>query len=105
MTDSQPTTAYKILSRADWRATLAEGLYEGSPVDRADGYIHLSALDQLAGTAARHYASQSDLMLVEVDLTALATASSGSPRAAAPCFPISTAPCRLRRRGARAPCR
>ena len=71
MTDALPTTAFKILSRADWRATLAEGAYDGSPVDRADGYIHLSAADQLAVTAAKHYAGQSDLMLVEVDLEAL----------------------------------
>lgn len=87
MTDSQPTTAYKILSRADWRATLAEGLYEGSPVDRADGYIHLSALDQLAGTAARHYAGQSDLMLVEVDLTALGDSLIWEPSRGGALFP------------------
>ena len=70
MTDL-PTTAFKILSHADWRRTLAEGAYDGSPVDHADGYIHLSAADQLAGTAAKHYAGQSDLMLIEVDLDAL----------------------------------
>ena len=71
MTDTLPNTAFKILSRADWRRTLAEGAYDGSPVDHADGYIHLSAADQLAGTAAKHYAGQSDLMLIEVDLDAL----------------------------------
>lgn len=71
MSDALPTTAFKILSRADWRLTLAEGAYDGSPVDRADGYIHLSAADQLAVTAAKHYAGQSDLVLVEVDLSAL----------------------------------
>ena len=43
-----PTTAFKILSRADWRATLAEGAYDGSPVDHADGYIHMSTEAQLA---------------------------------------------------------
>ena len=70
MTDL-PDVAFKILSRADWRAALAEGRYDGSAVDLTDGYIHLSAADQLEATAAKHYAGQADLMLVEVDLTAL----------------------------------
>lgn len=67
-----PDVAWKILSVADWKQMLAEGRYEGSPVDLADGFIHLSAADQLEATAAKHYAGQSDLMLVEVDLTAIA---------------------------------
>lgn len=67
-----PDVAWKILSVADWKLMLAEGRYEGSPVDLADGYIHLSAADQLEATAAKHYAGQTDLMLVEVDLTVLA---------------------------------
>lgn len=73
MTMSQmPDVAWKILSVADWKLMLAEGRYEGSPIDLADGYIHLSAADQLEATAAKHYAGQTDLMLVEVDLTVLA---------------------------------
>ncbi|WP_312125211.1 DUF952 domain-containing protein [Brevundimonas sp.] len=67
-----PDVAWKVLSVADWKLMLAEGRYEGSPVDLADGYIHLSAADQLQATAAKHYAGQTDLMLVEVDLTVLA---------------------------------
>lgn len=86
MTDL-PTTAFKILSRADWRATLAEGAYDGSPVDQADGYIHLSDADQLAVTAAKHYAGQSDLMLVEVDLTALGDALVWEPSRGGALFP------------------
>lgn len=87
MTDALPTTAFKILSRADWRATLAEGAYDGSPVDRADGFIHLSAADQLAVTAARHYAGESDLMLVEVDLTVLGDALVWEPSRNGALFP------------------
>ncbi|MET4685341.1 DUF952 domain-containing protein [Brevundimonas faecalis] len=82
-----PTTAYKILGRADWRATLAEGAYDGSAVDLADGYIHLSAADQLEGTAAKHYAGQSDLMLIEVDLTALGEALVWEPSRGGALFP------------------
>ena len=87
MTDALPTTAFKILSRADWRATLAEGAYDGSPVDHVDGYIHLSAADQLAGTAAKHYAGQNDLMLIEVDLTALGEALVWEPSRGGALFP------------------
>ena len=86
MTDL-PTTAFKILSRADWRASLAEGAYDGSPVDHADGYIHLSAADQLAVTAAKHYAGQSDLMLIEVDLDALGETLVWEPSRGGALFP------------------
>ncbi|MNE64515.1 hypothetical protein D3C80_1599320 [compost metagenome] len=86
MTDL-PTTAFKILSRADWRASLAEGAYDGSAVDHADGYIHLSDADQLAVTAAKHYAGQSDLMLVEVDLTALGDTLIWEPSRGGALFP------------------
>jgi uncharacterized protein (DUF952 family) len=86
MTD-MPTIAFKILSRADWRRALAEGAYEGSPVDHADGYIHLSAVDQLAVTAAKHYAGQSDLVLVEVDLTALGDTLIWEPSRGGALFP------------------
>lgn len=66
-----PLVAWKILSIADWKLLLADGVYEGSAVDRADGYIHLSAADQLLATASKHYTGQSDLMLVEVDLSVI----------------------------------
>ena len=87
MTDALPTTAFKILSRADWRASLAEGAYDGSSVDHADGYIHLSTADQLAVTAAKHYAGQSDLMLVEVDLEALGETLVWEPSRGGALFP------------------
>ncbi len=62
-------TAYKIVAAADWRAAVAEGRYEGSAVDLADGYIHMSTGEQLVETARRHYAGQTDLLLLSVDLT------------------------------------
>lgn len=86
MTD-RPDVAFKILSRADWRAALAEGRYDGSSADRADGYIHLSAADQLEATAAKHYAGQAELMLVEVDLTALGDALIWEPSRGGALFP------------------
>lgn len=61
--------AYKLVDRAEWAA--ARGLYGGSAVDRADGYIHMSTSGQLTETAARHYRGRGDLLLVAVDLAAL----------------------------------
>lgn len=61
-------TAYKLVDGREWQAARAEGIYRGSVLDRADGFIHLSTADQLAGTASKHYADREDLRLVEVDL-------------------------------------
>ena len=65
---------YKILSRPAWDAFRAAGRTSGAPVDLADGFIHFSAAPQLAETAARHFASQSDLVLVAFDADALGAA-------------------------------
>lgn len=58
---------YKIVSRAEWEAAEAAGRFEGSEVDRRDGFIHLSTSRQVRETAARHFAGRQDLVLVEVD--------------------------------------
>ena len=65
------TVAYKLVDGAEWAAARAAGAYDGSAVDRADGYIHMSTAAQVAETARRHYAGQSGLMLVTVDLMPL----------------------------------
>jgi uncharacterized protein (DUF952 family) len=66
-----PDIAYKICTRAEWSQALARGVFEGSPVDRTDGFIHLSAPDQVRATADKWFAGQADLVLVAIDLTAL----------------------------------
>ena len=66
-----PATAFKILTADEWIRFQADGRFEGSPDDRADGFIHLSAADQFQGTLERHFAGQSGLVLAEVDLGAL----------------------------------
>ena len=58
---------YKILTRPQWDAFHTQGQTLGAPIDLADGYIHFSAAPQLAETAARHFATESDLVLVAVD--------------------------------------
>jgi uncharacterized protein (DUF952 family) len=66
-----PQTAYKILTSDQWAQFQADGVFMGAPIDLADGYIHLSAADQLDETLAKHFAGQSGLVIAEVDLATL----------------------------------
>jgi uncharacterized protein (DUF952 family) len=63
-------SVYKILLPAEWTAFKASGRFDGSPFDRTAGYIHLSTREQVAGTAARRFADQELLVLVEVNARA-----------------------------------
>ena len=67
-------TAFKILTAEQWAQFEAEGVFDGAPVDLSDGYIHLSAADQLQGTLDRHFAGQTGLVVAEVDLEMLGDA-------------------------------
>jgi uncharacterized protein (DUF952 family) len=58
---------YKILPSKDWEEAVAKGRYEGSAADAADGFIHLSAARQLAGTARKYFVGQEGLVLVAFD--------------------------------------
>ncbi len=46
-------TIFHMCTRAEWRAAEAEGVYRGSSQDAADGFIHFSARDQVAVSAAK----------------------------------------------------
>lgn len=55
---------YKIFRRPEWDAFRDAGSTAGAPIDVADGFIHFSTAAQVAETAARHFATESDLVLV-----------------------------------------
>lgn len=78
---------YKLVDRGEWEAARAAGAYEGSAVDRADGYIHMSTAAQLAETARRHYAGRDGLVLAAIDPTALGTALRWEPSRGGDLFP------------------
>ncbi|MEZ5685259.1 MAG: DUF952 domain-containing protein [Paracoccaceae bacterium] len=65
---------YKIFRRPEWDAFKAAGQTLGAPVDLADGFIHFSTAAQVMETAARHFAGQSDLVLVACAAEALGPA-------------------------------
>lgn len=68
MTDPAATVfIYKICPAALWRAAEKAGVFRGAPVDAQDGFIHFSTAAQAIETAAKHFAGQDDLLLVQVD--------------------------------------
>lgn len=62
---------FKIATRAAWYAARQQGIYSGSPDDHRDGFIHLCARHQLAGTLTKHFKDQVDLILIEFDTDTL----------------------------------
>ena len=58
---------YKICPAAEWTQAIERHRYDGSPLDRKDGFIHFSRGPQVAGTLAKYYADASGLVLVAVD--------------------------------------
>ena len=68
------TIAYKILTTDELHRLEQDGRFDGAPVDREDGYIHLSTAAQLPGTLDKHFAGRDDIALAAVDLDALGDA-------------------------------
>jgi uncharacterized protein (DUF952 family) len=80
-------TIYKICESAAWQAAEQAGLYRGSALDLRDGFIHFSTAAQVAETAAKHFARQTNLMLVAVDGDALGPALKWEPSRGGDLFP------------------
>jgi len=78
---------YKVMSAAEAQQMQRDGVFKGSPVDIADGYIHLSGAAQLAETLDRHFSGVAGLMLVAVDLTRLGDAVRWEPSRGGQLFP------------------
>jgi uncharacterized protein (DUF952 family) len=65
---------YKLLRHDEWTAFETAGETEGAPVDRADGFVHFSTRDTLAGTLARHFSGETGLVLLAVEADRLGPA-------------------------------
>jgi len=78
---------YKIFRRPEWDAFRAAGETAGAPIDLADGFIHFSSAPQLAETAARHFATESDLVLVACEASRLGEALKWEPSRGGALFP------------------
>ena len=71
---AEASLIYHICRREELEAARACGSYGGSSQDRADGFIHFSARDQVEASAAKHRAGQDGLVLLEVEAAALGAA-------------------------------
>ena len=78
---------FKILRRPEWNTLRSSGSTHGAPVDLADGYIHFSTSAQVAETAAKHFGSESDLVLVAVEVDRLGPALRWEPSRGGALFP------------------
>ena len=66
-----PNFIYKICSVHLWQQAKKAGQFTGAPVDIEDGFIHFSTADQMKETAEKHFHGQTDLQLLQVDVTDL----------------------------------
>lgn len=81
------TPIYKISPAAEWSEAVRAGSFRGSAIDLRDGYIHFSTAEQVAETAAKHFAGQSDLLLIAVDADALGADLKWEPARGGALFP------------------
>lgn len=58
---------YKIFRAPEWAAFRAAGRTAGAPVDLSDGFIHFSTAQQVAETAAKHFAGEEGLVLLALE--------------------------------------
>lgn len=61
----------KIFHRSEWDMLRDSGETLGAAIDLSDGYIHFSTPSQVTETAAKHFAGESDLVLVACDVDRL----------------------------------
>lgn len=83
---------YKLLDTEEWRAAREAGVFRGSAVDLADGYIHFSTAEQVAETAARYFAGRRGITLLAVDGDAVAADLRWEPSRGGALFPHLYAP-------------
>lgn len=86
-TSPLPPVAYKILTAPQWAQWQADGVFFGAPVDLADCYVHLSTADQVTETVDKHFAGQTSLVVVRVDLLALGDLIRWEPSRGGALFP------------------
>ncbi len=78
---------YHACRAEEWAAAEQSGRYAGSLQDRADGFIHFSTAEQLAGSLAKHRQGQAGLVLLAVDPARLGAALRWEPARGGQLFP------------------
>jgi uncharacterized protein (DUF952 family) len=78
---------FKICSKAVWEQIQHLTSWHGSPHDLRDGFIHFSTASQLQGTIQKHYAGETDLVLLAVEEETLGEALRWEPSRGGELFP------------------
>lgn len=66
-----PELVFKLLERSEWESIEGQTEWAGSEVDRRDGFIHLSAANQVAETLQKHFAGATELVLLGIAVNAV----------------------------------
>ena len=82
-----PNIIYKICTRDEWESAEQLGRFTGSAADVADGFIHFSTAAQLRETAAKHFAGQTDLVVIAIDANRLGESIKWEPSRGGELFP------------------
>jgi uncharacterized protein (DUF952 family) len=86
------TVIYKICPRGLWAAAEKAGVFQGAPVDLADGYIHFSTAGQVRQTAEKYFAGMDDLLLIACEGDAFGGRLRWEPARGGDLFPHLYAP-------------
>ena len=78
---------YKIMTLGEWAETTDSGLYAGSALDLADGFIHLSTAVQVEDTVTRHFANCGNLILAAISVKRVGAALRFEPSRGGNLFP------------------
>jgi uncharacterized protein (DUF952 family) len=81
------TVIHHMCREEEWAAAKLSGSYPGSSQDAADGFIHFSTSSQIVGSAARHRAGQTGLVLLSVPACRLGDALKWEPSRGGELFP------------------
>lgn len=65
---------HKICTENEWQQLQENGRFFGSQDDLRDGFVHFSAPNQVARTAAKFFAGRTDLVLITVNPVRLGNA-------------------------------
>ncbi|KAF2755746.1 hypothetical protein EJ05DRAFT_478709, partial [Pseudovirgaria hyperparasitica] len=70
MPSEHPQTAYKLLTTEQWHSFRDLGALTTAttPLDKGDGYIHMSTRQQAVDTFEKYFKNATGTVLVEVDL-------------------------------------
>ena len=85
--DPLPDYIYHICAAVDWQAAQRAGVYRGSAVARADGFLPLSTAEPVAGSLAKHYPNPDGFVVLTVRVAALGARLRWEPSRGGALFP------------------